>query len=173
MGLLPVLASADVLSLSNLSWTLKNQNGSIVIPGKVPSQAHLDLLNAGIITEPLLGINGEPLFALHKGVGTHIWSDFTERWVVTTDWTYTASLAPFLNSSAGRSKNARHLLVFYGLDTVANIVSGLFFAFESPLNVLFRQSETEMSPGSIASFGNLFSTLQINCLGSIPLETPI
>jgi hypothetical protein len=25
---------------------------------KIPSQAHIDLLNAGIITEPLLGING-------------------------------------------------------------------------------------------------------------------
>ena len=58
VGLLPVLASADVLSLSDLSWTLRNQNGSIVIPGKVPSQAHLDLLDAGVITEPLLGING-------------------------------------------------------------------------------------------------------------------
>ena len=58
VGLLPILASADVLSLSDLSWTLINQNGSIVIPGKVPSQAHLDLLDAGVITEPLLGING-------------------------------------------------------------------------------------------------------------------
>ncbi len=58
IGLLPTLASADVLSLSDLSWTLKNENGSIVIPAKVPSQAHLDLLKAGIITEPLLGING-------------------------------------------------------------------------------------------------------------------
>lgn len=58
VGLLPTLASADVLSLSDLSWTLKNENGSIVVPGKVPSQAHLDLLEAGVITEPLLGING-------------------------------------------------------------------------------------------------------------------
>ena len=52
------LARADVFSLSNLSWTLKNANGSIVIPAQVPSQAHLDLMRAGIITEPLLGING-------------------------------------------------------------------------------------------------------------------
>ncbi len=58
VGLLPIFASADVLNLSHLSWTLKNENGSIVIPAKVPSQAHLDLLDAGIITEPLLGING-------------------------------------------------------------------------------------------------------------------
>lgn len=45
--------------LSNLQWTLKNQNGSIQIPANgPPSQAHLDLLNAGMITEPLFGING-------------------------------------------------------------------------------------------------------------------
>lgn len=57
--LLPLVTQAEVLSLSDLSWTLKNQNGSIVIPAQVPSQAHLDLLRAGVITEPLLGINGE------------------------------------------------------------------------------------------------------------------
>lgn len=53
-----VLARADVFNLADLDWTLKNANGSIVIPASVPSQAHLDLMKAGIITEPLLGING-------------------------------------------------------------------------------------------------------------------
>ena len=52
------LVSAEVLSLSNLHWSLHNQNGSIVVPASVPSQVHLDLVKAGIITEPLLGING-------------------------------------------------------------------------------------------------------------------
>jgi beta-mannosidase len=53
-------AFGTLFDLSNLHWTLKNQNGSIQIPARgPPSQAHLDLLNAGIITEPLLGINGE------------------------------------------------------------------------------------------------------------------
>lgn len=55
---LPVLALADVYSLSDLFWTLRNGNGSIVIPAKIPSQAHLDLLAAGIIEEPLLEQNG-------------------------------------------------------------------------------------------------------------------
>ncbi|RPD64762.1 glycoside hydrolase [Lentinus tigrinus ALCF2SS1-6] len=100
-GLLPTLASADVFGLSDLSWTLKNQNGSIVIPGKVPSQAHLDLLEAGIITEPLLGIN-----------------DFTQRWIVNDNWTYTADLTPF---SANLTNDTTTLLVFYGIDTIANI----------------------------------------------------
>lgn len=49
-----------LFDLADLQWTLKNRNGSIQIPASgPPSQAHLDLANAGIITEPLLGINGE------------------------------------------------------------------------------------------------------------------
>ncbi|TFK89842.1 glycoside hydrolase family 2 protein [Polyporus arcularius HHB13444] len=101
VGLLPIFASADVLSLSDLSWTLKNENGSIVIPAKVPSQAHLDLLDAGIITEPLLGIN-----------------DFTQRWIVNDNWTYTADLTPL---SSNLTNDTTALLVFYGIDTIANI----------------------------------------------------
>lgn len=69
-GLSPALVSAEVLSLSSLKWSLKNGNGSIVIPAKVPSQAHLDLLEAGIITEPLLGING--MFDDFPSFGEHI-----------------------------------------------------------------------------------------------------
>ena len=53
-------AAGALFDLSQLHWTLKNQNGTIQIPANgPPSQAHLDLLNAGLITEPLLGINGE------------------------------------------------------------------------------------------------------------------
>ena len=74
-ALLPAAASASVFNLSNLKWTLKNENGSVVVPGSVPSQVHLDLLSAGVITEPLLGINGanalfllksESLLPLHR-----------------------------------------------------------------------------------------------------------
>lgn len=50
--------ASQKFALSNLQWTLKNANSSIAVPGRVPSQAHLDLLNAGVITEPLLGANG-------------------------------------------------------------------------------------------------------------------
>lgn len=56
---LPALVLGQTFDLSGLQWTLKNQNGSIAIPATVPSQAHIDLLKAGIITEPLLGINGK------------------------------------------------------------------------------------------------------------------
>lgn len=50
--------ASGVFSLSDLQWSLSNANGSIVVPGSLPSQVHLDLQRAGIITEPLLGING-------------------------------------------------------------------------------------------------------------------
>lgn len=59
----PLLAYAEVWNLSDLQWTLKNQNGTIAIPAEIPSQAHLDLLRAGIITEPLLGINGKTIIS--------------------------------------------------------------------------------------------------------------
>ncbi len=49
-----------------------------------------------------------------------MYGDFTERWVITENWTYTANLKPILPSlGTGSSKT---LLVFYGIDTVANIV---------------------------------------------------
>ncbi|EMD33740.1 glycoside hydrolase family 2 protein [Gelatoporia subvermispora B] len=99
----PSLVLASVFSLSDLAWTLKNQNGSIVVPASIPSHVHLDLLKAGIITEPVLGIN-----------------DFTQRWIVNDNWTYTADLTPFLETLPSDSHDAK-LLVFYGLDTIANI----------------------------------------------------
>lgn len=52
-------AFADVVNLANLNWTLSNANGTINIPSTgPPTQVHIDLSNAGLITEPLLGING-------------------------------------------------------------------------------------------------------------------
>lgn len=51
-------AAAEVLSLSELTWTLQNAEGKINVPAQQPSQVHLDLKNADVITEPLLGING-------------------------------------------------------------------------------------------------------------------
>ncbi|KAH8118990.1 glycoside hydrolase [Phellopilus nigrolimitatus] len=99
----PILVFAQKFSLSDLQWTLKSQNGSISVPGRVPSQAHLDLVRAGVITEPLLGAN-----------------DFTERWVANENWTYTADLTPFVTTLPNNTSQTT-LLVFYGLDTVANI----------------------------------------------------
>lgn len=124
-ALWPALAAADVQSLSGLSWTLKNTNGSIVVPAKVPSQAHLDLLDAGIITEPLLGINGThpvEVFRLFGFGANRMWCrgiDFSQRWIINDNWTYTADLTPLTQNM---SADARALLVLFGIDTIANIV---------------------------------------------------
>lgn len=117
---LPSLALGSIFDLSGLQWTLKSQNGTISIPATVPSQAHLDLLKAGIITEPLLGVNGE--CGSHKN-SVHllmVWLDYSERWVNDENWTYTADLSPW--TSVAKNGSEKTLLVFYGIDTVANIV---------------------------------------------------
>lgn len=128
---LPSVVLGNVFSLSDLNWTLKNANGSIAIPGSVPSQAHLDLLRAGIITEPLLGINGALVrLVASREADSQSYLEFTQRWIVNDNWTYTADLTPFLTQiSEGSNKGGddKTLLVFYGIDTVANIVSREYF----------------------------------------------
>ena len=52
--------------------------------------------------------------------GSYIPQDFTQRWITNDNWTYTADLTPAV--SALRDTSDPTLLVFYGLDTVANIV---------------------------------------------------
>lgn len=47
--------------------------------------------------------------------------DFTQRWIVDDDWTYTGDISPFLKSDDFRSSK-KTILVFYGIDTIANIV---------------------------------------------------
>ncbi|KAG6902502.1 hypothetical protein C0995_015694 [Termitomyces sp. Mi166 len=118
--------SAAIFDVAQLEWTLKNQNGSIQIPAAgPPSQAHLDLLKAGIITEPLLGIN-----------------DFTQRWIVNDNWTYTADLTPFTRTLDSAALPTT-LLVLYGIDTIANItVSGHPVAW---VNNQFRQYTFDIS----------------------------
>lgn len=60
VALFSLETEASVFDLSNLKWSIINQNGTINIPASgPPSQAHLDLLKAGIVTDPLLEINGK------------------------------------------------------------------------------------------------------------------
>ncbi|KAJ6550965.1 glycoside hydrolase family 2 protein [Mycena vulgaris] len=131
---LPCYVLATVFDLSALEWTLLNQNGSIAVPGSLPSQAHLDLARAGVITEPLLGLN-----------------DFTERWVFMDNWTYTADLAPVIGS--GLDEADQILLVFHGLDTIANItMAGQPIAW---VNNQFRRYVFDVSFLSSVTEGNL------------------
>lgn len=49
--------------------------------------------------------------------------DFTERWIINDNWTYTADLSPFTETIVDNFTDQSTLLVFYGIDTIANIVS--------------------------------------------------
>src|SRR5882762_6414589 len=48
-------------------------------------------------------------------------SDFTQRWIINDNWTYTADISPFRKVQQ-RNPSDKTLLVFYGIDTIANIV---------------------------------------------------
>lgn len=57
--------------------------------------------------------------------------EFTQRWIVNDNWTYTADLSSLLGASHTPEKK---LLVFYGLDTVANIVRTSMCPIQLALN---------------------------------------
>lgn len=48
---LPSASGQNVIDLSGDGWTVSNSALNISIPGRVPSQAHLDLFAAGVIGE--------------------------------------------------------------------------------------------------------------------------
>ncbi|CAO1622819.1 unnamed protein product [Sympodiomycopsis kandeliae] len=88
----------------SLEWTLRNANESIVVPALFPSHAHLDLIRAGVIPDPAIGLNEGSL-----------------RWVLEDTWTYTASLKPFFSEIQNWDS---FLLYFQGLDTITNVSLG-------------------------------------------------
>jgi beta-mannosidase len=67
--------SPKVFDLSGAKWRLSSSIYNISVPGSVPSQAHLDLYNAGVIPDPYFGLG-----------------DFDLRWVAETNWTYSTVL---------------------------------------------------------------------------------
>lgn len=70
LGVLAYAASGalaqTVIDLSSLKWTVTEPTHNISIPGAVPSQAHLDLLAAGIIDEPTYGLQYRSILAESK-----------------------------------------------------------------------------------------------------------
>ncbi|KAL5342765.1 glycoside hydrolase superfamily [Aspergillus crustosus] len=92
-------SSLHVLELSDINWTLNNTALNITVPASLPSQAHLDLLKAGIIEDPYYGLN-----------------EVKYRWVAEEDWTYTSDPIPDLLSEYEST-----WLVFEGLDTFATV----------------------------------------------------
>ncbi|ORY15621.1 glycoside hydrolase superfamily [Clohesyomyces aquaticus] len=114
--------SQTVLDLSTVEWTVTSPNFTYIsVPGKLPSQAHLDLYAAQAIGNPLFGLN-----------------DFNLRWIGDSNWTYNS--AP-LNTLSENSSST--WLLFNGLDTFTSIeICGQHVA---STNNQFRQYYFEIS----------------------------
>ncbi|CBQ72430.1 related to Beta-mannosidase precursor [Sporisorium reilianum SRZ2] len=119
---------------ASLQWSLSNANGSICVDALFPSLAHLDLLRAGVINDPHVGLN-EGLY-----------------WWISNEpaWTYTASLEPIL-AQLRAAENRQYWLYFQGLDTIAQVYVGgqlisethnyhQWYAFQVPTHLLERNA---------------------------------
>ena len=108
-ALLPVFSllvssyAQNVIDLTGPGWTLHSSNGSISVPATLPSQQYVDLFNAGVIGDPLYGLNNTD-----------------QSWVTLQNWTYTSGPLNQLSHGAGYS-SASTYLVFQGLDTFTHI----------------------------------------------------
>lgn len=92
---------SSIHEFSAETWTISNEYGNITAPGNYPSQVHLDLHHAGIITNPYHGLN-----------------EFNLRWIAAQNWTYTSKPIKNIRQDSDTSTH----LVFDGLDTYATIV---------------------------------------------------
>ncbi|KAI2794568.1 Beta-mannosidase A [Penicillium oxalicum] len=88
-----------VVDLAGDGWMVSSDALNISVPGRLPSQVHLDLLAAKVIGDPYYGLN-----------------DFHQRWICNSNWTYTSHPLQNLSSNAKSS-----WLVFNGLDTFTTI----------------------------------------------------
>ncbi|KAE8254143.1 hypothetical protein A4X13_0g3523 [Tilletia indica] len=106
--LLPLLANLVQGCVHELDksihWRLTNSNGSISIHSVTSGRSvHLDLLHAGLIPDPDVGLNEDQV-----------------RWVAEEEfWSYTASLRPLLDGSIHSEQ--KHLLHFEAIDTRATV----------------------------------------------------
>lgn len=63
----------NVIDLGKANWTISDPGQNVSVAASLPSQAHLDLFAAGVISDPYYGLNG-----------------FDLRWVANSNWTYSA-----------------------------------------------------------------------------------
>ena len=70
--------------------------------------------------------------------------DFTQRFIVNDNWTYTADISPFTQNF---TNDTRALLVFYGIDTIANIVRPDIGALRRELTAFTRPWQEILSLG--------------------------
>ncbi|KAE8225113.1 hypothetical protein CF319_g2097 [Tilletia indica] len=133
--------SSNQVSTSGLTWTVTNSNRSISVPAKFPSVVHLDLLAAGIIDDPNIGLN-----------------EGTERWIWQDDWTYSADVKSLLPQLIAYNST---WLYFGALDSPANVslggkpISATYNAFHD-----WRFDVSSIIAG-IANGSNTDSTLRI------------
>ncbi|KAK0531353.1 hypothetical protein OC842_003646 [Tilletia horrida] len=92
------------VSAAGLSWTLTSSNGSVSVPAKFPSVVHLDLLAAGVIDDPNIGLN-----------------EGSTRWIWRDDWTYSADIKSILPQLSAYNST---WLYFGALDAPANVSLG-------------------------------------------------
>ena len=88
-------------SLDGDDWTVRNVNGSIAVPAVVPGVVHLDLLRAGLISEPYYRFNER----------SYRWIAYEPYWTLTKLFTPDAAL--FEHNTVE--------LAFQGIDTVASV----------------------------------------------------
>jgi beta-mannosidase len=86
----------SIHKLSDVAWTVSN-GVNATVPGHFPSQAHVDLLAAGVIEEPTYGFN-----------------DINQLWVQRSNWTWTSKPVTGLD----KTKNPKTWLVFEGLGKI-------------------------------------------------------
>lgn len=65
-------SAQHIVDLGDAKWTVSN-GVNATVPGKLPSQAHLDLYAAGVIDDPLYGFN-----------------DVNQLWVERSNWTWSS-----------------------------------------------------------------------------------
>ncbi|EGG12738.1 family 2 glycoside hydrolase [Melampsora larici-populina 98AG31] len=101
----PPLPNAH-LDLSDLKWTLSNANKSISVPTSFVNQAHLALIDAGIIDDPNIGLNE----------GTTRWVGEEKAWL----WQTNVDLSEIFKWE----QVDQYFFAFQGLDTFCEIKLG-------------------------------------------------
>ncbi|KAF2096417.1 putative beta-mannosidase [Rhizodiscina lignyota] len=148
LSLLQPISSYSVYDLSNVQWTLSDPGNNVSVPGSLPSQAHLDLFKAGVIPDPYLGLG-----------------DFTLRWVLYSNWTWSGKLPSSCYSDGGQN-----WLVFNGLDTFSSI--SLCGKHVAATNNQFRQYYFDVSD-ILSSCNSSSPELKINFGSAVKIANEI
>ncbi|KAI5937852.1 Beta-mannosidase [Manis javanica] len=98
-GVSPAVAERSFSLLGG--WTIRNKNGSLELPGRVPGCVHSALFQSGLIQDPYYRFN-----------------DLNYRWISLDNWTYRKKFKIPFDISKWKKVN----LIFEGVDTVAKVL---------------------------------------------------